>query len=77
MSRPWLPRPAYCLAACLCLASLGVCAWRQASFWRYSETLWSHALACAPDNVLAHDHVAYFLANHGQLEAAITECARR
>jgi tetratricopeptide (TPR) repeat protein len=72
--RPRWPRPVYGLAASLCLALLAVCAWRQTSFWRDSETLWTHALACSSDNVLARDHVANILVNRGQLDASIAQC---
>ena len=36
----------------LVLAILMACAWRQTTFWRDNETLWSHALECTSRNTL-------------------------
>jgi len=36
------------------LAVLMICAWKQTAYWRDSETLWSHTLACTTANSLGH-----------------------
>jgi protein O-mannosyl-transferase len=36
------------------LSCLAVVAWRQAAYWRNSETLWARTLACTSPNGLAH-----------------------
>jgi Tfp pilus assembly protein PilF len=36
------------------LAVLMFCAWKQTAYWKNSETLWNHALACTTDNDVAH-----------------------
>ena len=66
----------------LLLAALAVCAWRQASYWRDSESLWLRALACTShdpaaktNNGLAflYNSVGATLAERGQLDAAIVQ----
>ncbi len=36
------------------LAVLMVCAWKQTTYWKNSETVWTHALACTTRNDVAH-----------------------
>ena len=57
----------------LVLAVLMGCAWRQTTFWRDSETLWTHALACTPENVPAHNNLGNALSDQGRLDEAITQ----
>jgi Flp pilus assembly protein TadD len=57
----------------LVLAILMSCAWRQTTYWRDSETLWNHALACTSRNALAHNNLGYELFNRGRLDEAIAE----
>ena len=45
---------------------LAAVAWRQTSYWRNSETLWTHALACTEQNVPAHYNLAYLLHSAGK-----------
>jgi tetratricopeptide (TPR) repeat protein len=40
-------------ASAVILAALFLCARKQASYWRNSETLWTHTLACTSDNPVA------------------------
>lgn len=47
--------------------------WRQASYWRDSETLWRHALASTTNNVVAHTNLGNVLLNRGRVEEAIAE----
>jgi tetratricopeptide (TPR) repeat protein len=41
-------------AAALVLVFFTVASWRQTAYWRNSETLWRHALACDEQNAWAH-----------------------
>ena len=45
----------------LAIAALTASARRQTSYWRNSETLWNRALACNPQNKVAHGCLASFL----------------
>ena len=42
------------IGSALLLATLMACTWRQTSYWRDDQTLWSHALACDDKNATAH-----------------------
>jgi tetratricopeptide (TPR) repeat protein len=55
----------------LVLAVLMGCAWRQASFWHDSETLWTHTLACTSRNSGAHFIFATGLARDGRIDEAL------
>ena len=44
----------------------------QTSYWRNSETLWSHALAVTSDNDVAHNNLGYLCADRGELDKAIS-----
>jgi protein O-mannosyl-transferase len=46
-------------------------AWIQTSFWRNSETLWSHTLAVTSDNDVAQNNLGIVLLAKGRLEEAI------
>jgi tetratricopeptide (TPR) repeat protein len=51
-------------------------AWKQASYWRNSETLWTRALACTTQNYIAENNLGVALANRGQVDAAIAHCRK-
>jgi Flp pilus assembly protein TadD len=53
------------------LAVLMVCAWRQTSSWKNSETMWNHTLDCTKDNYIAYDHLAEALRAKGSTDEAI------
>jgi Flp pilus assembly protein TadD len=55
------------------LAVLVACAWRQATFWRNNETLWTHTVECVPRNVVAHGNLAKSLQERGQPSEALEE----
>jgi protein O-mannosyl-transferase len=57
------------------VAALGTCAHRQTAHWRDSESLWRHALACDPDNVLAHYNLGMAMSDLRRDDAAISEFA--
>jgi tetratricopeptide (TPR) repeat protein len=44
----------------------------QTSYWRNSETLWTHALAVTSDNDLAHNNLGYLCIDCGELDKAIS-----
>jgi protein O-mannosyl-transferase len=68
-------RRACAVAAGLALVVMAGSAWRQVSFWRDSETLWSHALSVTSRNHEAHNGLARALARRGQTDAAIAQYA--
>ncbi len=55
------------------LAVLMVCAWKQTSYWRNSEALWIHALACTTDNSVAHNDLGNALCQKGRMDEGITQ----
>ena len=57
-------------AAVAAVVVLAVCARRQTTYWRDSETLWNHTLACTSDNHMAHDALGNALADKGRLDEA-------
>jgi protein O-mannosyl-transferase len=44
----------------------------QTSYWRNSETLWTHALAVTSDNDFAHNNLGYLCVDRGELDKAIS-----
>ena len=61
-------------AAGVVLAGLIFFAHRQAGYWRNSDTIWTHTLACTPnDNLLVHNLLANFLVEHGNRDRAMAE----
>jgi tetratricopeptide (TPR) repeat protein len=65
--RHWVCGVASVLAV---LVLMGI-AWRQTSYSRDSETLFTHALACTANNYIAHSVLGNTLAGRGQVDAAI------
>jgi tetratricopeptide (TPR) repeat protein len=55
------------------LVALVFCARAQTAYWRDSQTLWSHAIASTSGNYMAHNNLADFLMEKGQMDAAITQ----
>ncbi|HEV2045786.1 MAG TPA: tetratricopeptide repeat protein [Chthoniobacterales bacterium] len=58
-------------AAIIIVTALTARAWKQTSYWRNSETLWTHTLAVTQDNDVAHTNLGMFLADRGQLDEAL------
>jgi tetratricopeptide (TPR) repeat protein len=54
------------------ILALAATAFIQTSYWRNSETLWTHALAVTSDNDFAHNNLGYLCADSGQLDKAIS-----
>ena len=57
------------------ITGLAWAAFVQTSYWRNSETLWTHALAVTSENDFAHNNLAYLLADRGELDDAISHFA--
>ena len=55
------------------IGALSVCGYIQTSYWKDTESLWNHALACDPDNTVAHFSLANEFAQHGKLDQAIAQ----
>ncbi len=61
------------VGAALILVVLMGCAWRQTSFWRDSETLWSRTLACTPPSRLTYHALGDAFLGLGQIDKAIEQ----
>jgi tetratricopeptide (TPR) repeat protein len=57
--------------ATVILVALILRAHTQTSYWRTSETLWIHTLACTPDNIIAHNNLGNELTRKGAVDEAI------
>ncbi len=74
VSRPWPHRTLACGAlASVLVAALAICAFQQTSYWRDSEALWTHAIACTSPNSLAHTNLGGALADGGDFDKAIEQ----
>jgi protein O-mannosyl-transferase len=58
--------------AVLIIVALAGAAFIQASYWRNSETLWTHALAVTSDNDVAHNNLGYLCVDRDELDKAIS-----
>lgn len=54
------------------IVALAATAYIQASHWRNSETLWTHALAVTSNNDFAHNNLGYLYMNSDKLDEAIS-----
>jgi tetratricopeptide (TPR) repeat protein len=71
--RLWPLRRWLCPAASALLLGIFMgSAWRQTSFWRDSETLWTHTLACTSQNSAAHNAFGNALVDCGRIDDAMT-----
>ena len=61
----------YGAVAALAVLILVGFAWRQTSYWRDSETLWTHTLACTVRNFVPHNNLGLVLAQRGRVDEAI------
>jgi protein O-mannosyl-transferase len=55
------------------IALLMVCAWQQTAYWKNCETLWTHTVACYPDNEMAHFNLGNAFLQKGRMEEAIAQ----
>ncbi len=58
--------------AAVIIVALAWAAFIQTSYWRNSETLWTHALAVTSDNDVAHNNLGYLCVDRGELDKAIS-----
>jgi protein O-mannosyl-transferase len=58
--------------ASVIMAALTYRAFTQVSYWSNSETLWRHALACAPDDIWAQNPLGYAIV-HNNLGSALLQ----
>jgi len=58
-------------AAVTVITALMIVAWKQTTYWRDSESLWNHTLACTSDNAIAHLNLGLALGAEGRLDEAI------
>jgi len=55
------------------LVILMACARQQTAYWRNSETLWTHVLACTSNNSVAHNDLGNAFLQQGRTEEAIAQ----
>ena len=60
------------VGAAILLGALTWRAWNQASFWRNSETLWTHTLAVTSENDVAENNLGIIFLGRGQVDEAIS-----
>jgi len=53
------------------LVALIFCAHTQVSYWRNSVSLWTHTLACTPDNLIGQNNLGLALLKSGKVDEAI------
>jgi protein O-mannosyl-transferase len=58
--------------AVIVIAALSACAWKQTTYWRNGETLWTRTLAVTKDNDVAHTNFGMLLTDRGQLDDALS-----
>ncbi|MDQ6809147.1 MAG: tetratricopeptide repeat protein [Verrucomicrobiota bacterium] len=59
------------VCAGLVTAGLTSAAWKQTSYWRNSETLWTRTLAVMPNNDVAQNNLGVVLMAHGDKDGAV------
>jgi protein O-mannosyl-transferase len=62
--------------SCIFLVGLSLCAWRQTTHWKNSETLWRHALVINPNDDVAQAGLGGVLLDNGKLDEAIAHFQR-
>jgi len=55
------------------ITALMICTSIQISYWRNSESLWTHTLACTTNNFRAHNNLGNALVPQGRLDEAIDQ----
>src|SRR6266446_3926055 len=59
-------------AAAVIIGAFTWAAFVQTSYWRNSETLWTHALTVTSDNDVAHNNLGYLCVDRDELDKAIS-----
>jgi tetratricopeptide (TPR) repeat protein len=73
LSSSWRrPREILGVGAAIIIGALSWRAWIQTSYWRNSETLWSHALAVTSNNDVAQNNLGIVLLRKGELDGAMS-----
>ena len=73
-TRSWrFQRMAMGVAALIVIGALSWRCWLQTSYWRDSETLFTHALAVTSNNDVALNNLGIIFLEKGQLDAAISK----
>ena len=77
LCRSWRYRRALIgVGATTIFATLLVLAYVQTTYWKNSASLMTHAIACTPDNFVAHNNLGNTLAEQGNLPEAIQHYER-
>jgi tetratricopeptide (TPR) repeat protein len=72
LSVPWrYGRRILGVGALSVIVTLMSCAWKQTSYWRNSESLWTHTLACTVNNAAAYNGLGYAILQKGSVDEAI------
>jgi tetratricopeptide (TPR) repeat protein len=66
-------RAALGAVALVILCALLVTAYHQTTYWRDSETLWTHTIDCTRDNWAARSNLGMALSEQGRMEEAIAQ----
>ena len=66
-------REALALAGMTAIAALSAVAFIQTTYWRDSETMWKHTIACTQDNVIAHNNLGSIYYKTGRTDDAVVE----
>jgi tetratricopeptide (TPR) repeat protein len=61
------------MAATTVIAVLSCCAFVQTSYWKNSNTLWTHTLAVTRENDVAHNNLGFLFLRRGELDEAISQ----
>jgi protein O-mannosyl-transferase len=67
----WRHRRILGVGAFSVIVALMICAWKQTTYWRNSDTLWSHTLAYTSDSPLAQNNFGDALLEQGNVTEAI------
>ena len=72
LSVGWPPRrEILTVATALVMAALALTAWHQTTYWRDSESLWTHTIAVTSNNDFAHASFADLLLREGRINESI------
>jgi tetratricopeptide (TPR) repeat protein len=63
-------------ATAIVIGTLMACASVQTSYWRNSESLWRHTLACTADNAIAENNLGHGLSEQGRIIESIKHCQK-
>ncbi|HEX4653318.1 MAG TPA: tetratricopeptide repeat protein [Candidatus Udaeobacter sp.] len=72
VSRIRLSRGVATAGTAMVIVALACTAFAQTSYWRNSETLWTHALGVTADNDVAHNNLGYLCVDRGELDKAMS-----